>query len=62
MTHNEFNHIVQSLNALSPEQMQQLRRELDVKLASMEAEKPGQDLVSLLTKSAMNSDSVFAAT
>jgi hypothetical protein len=33
MTHNEFNHIVESLTALSPEQMRQLRRQLDTKLA-----------------------------
>ena len=56
MTHSEFNHIVQSLNALSPEQVQQLRRELDVKLASMEAEKPGQDLGSI---GAMRDDAEF---
>ena len=29
MTNDEFNHIVESLNALSPEQMRQLRREVD---------------------------------
>jgi hypothetical protein len=34
MTHGEFTHILGSINALSPEQMQQLRRELDRKLAS----------------------------
>ena len=34
MTHSEFNHILGSINALSPEQMQQLRRELDRKLTS----------------------------
>ena len=33
MTHSEFNHIVASLGALSPEQLRQLRRELDDKLA-----------------------------
>jgi hypothetical protein len=33
MTHSEFNHILGSINALSPEQMQQLRYELDRKLA-----------------------------
>jgi len=57
MTHNEFDHIVQSLNALSPQQMQQLRRELDVKPASMEANKPaGQDLGSI---GAMRDDAEF---
>ena len=34
MTHSEFNHLLGSINALSPEQMRQLRRELDSKLAS----------------------------
>ncbi len=34
MTHSEFNHILSSINALSPEQVQQLRHELDRKLAS----------------------------
>ena len=57
MTQNEFNHIVQSLNALSPEQMQQLRRALDGKLASLEAKTPaGQDLGSI---GAMRDDAEF---
>jgi hypothetical protein len=57
MTPNDFHHIVQSLDALSPEQMQQHRRELDVKLASMEATKPaGQDLGSI---GAMRDDAEF---
>jgi hypothetical protein len=57
MSHDEFNHIVQSLDALSPEQMQELRRELDVKLASVEADKPaGQDLGSI---GAMRDDAEF---
>jgi|ERR1017187_8383168 hypothetical protein len=34
MTHTEFNYLLGSINALSPEQMRQLRRELDSKLAS----------------------------
>jgi len=34
MTHSEFNHLLGSIDALSPEQMWQLRRELDSKLAS----------------------------
>jgi hypothetical protein len=34
MTSSEFNHIVASLGALSPQQMRELRRELDVMLAS----------------------------
>ena len=57
MTQHEFNHIVQSLDALSPEQMQQLRRELDVKLDSGEANKSaGQDLGSI---GAMREDAEF---
>jgi hypothetical protein len=35
MTQSEFNHILGSINALSPDQMRQLRRELDSKLASV---------------------------
>jgi hypothetical protein len=34
MTYNEFNHLLSSINALSPEQLRQLRRELDNKLGS----------------------------
>ena len=34
MTHSEFKHILDSLNGLSSEQMQRLRRELDNKLAA----------------------------
>ena len=34
MSHNEFNHILSSISDLSPEQLRQLRRELDTKLAS----------------------------
>jgi hypothetical protein len=57
MTQSQFKHIVQSLDALSPEQMQQLRRELDSKLASIEAKTPtGQDLGSI---GAMRDDAEF---
>jgi hypothetical protein len=34
MSHREFNRLLSSLNALSPEQLAALRRELDSKLAS----------------------------
>jgi len=34
MTHSEFNHLLSSLSALSPEQMRRLRDELDGKLAA----------------------------
>ncbi len=34
MTHTEFSHLLQRIDALSPEQIQQLRRELDSKVAS----------------------------
>jgi hypothetical protein len=34
MTHSEFNHLLGSINSLSPQQMWQLRRELESKLAS----------------------------
>jgi hypothetical protein len=33
VSHREFNHLLSSLNALSPEQLATLRRELDSKLA-----------------------------
>ena len=33
MTHNEFNHLLHSIKALTPEQMRQLREELDSELA-----------------------------
>ena len=34
MTRGEFNHLLDSISQLSPEQMRQLRRELDTRLAS----------------------------
>jgi hypothetical protein len=34
MSRNEFNHLLDGLNALSPDQMDQLRDELDKRLAS----------------------------
>jgi hypothetical protein len=37
MTHNEFNHLLHSINALSPDQMRQLWQELDSKLAALSA-------------------------
>jgi hypothetical protein len=40
MTHNEFSHILGSINTLSPEQMRQLRRELDSNLATATAKRP----------------------
>ncbi len=33
MTHNEFNHLLGSIKALSPEQMRQLRQQIDSELA-----------------------------
>jgi hypothetical protein len=38
MTHSEFNYLLGSIDALSEEQMRQLRRELDSKLASPTAQ------------------------
>jgi hypothetical protein len=38
MTHSEFNHLLGSIDALSPEQMRQLRYELDNRLAPAAAE------------------------
>jgi hypothetical protein len=37
MTHREFNHLLDSINGLSREQLRQLRCELDNKLASSSA-------------------------
>jgi len=34
MTHNEFNHILSSITALSPAQMRRLARELETRLAA----------------------------
>jgi predicted component of type VI protein secretion system len=42
MTHSEFSHILGSINGLSPEQMRQLRRELDSKLAASESTLPAR--------------------
>lgn len=57
MTQSEFNHIVQSLDSLSLEQMQQLRHELDGRLGATEATKSvGQDLGSI---GAMRDDAEF---
>jgi hypothetical protein len=36
MSHTEFVHLLSSINALSPEQMRQLSRTLDAKLAEAE--------------------------
>ena len=35
MTHTEFNHLLSSLKALSPEQVRQLRRQIDSQLAPL---------------------------
>ena len=40
MTQREFNQILGSISTLSPEQMRQLRRELDSKLATATAKQP----------------------
>jgi hypothetical protein len=40
MTHNEFSHLMSSIKALSPEQMRQLRQELDSELAAAEMVQP----------------------
>ena len=40
MTQHEFNHLLNSVHALSPEQMRQLRRELESKLALPASAKP----------------------
>jgi hypothetical protein len=45
MTHSEFNHLLSSINALSPEQMRWLRQQLDSQLAQPKeppAQTPGK--------------------
>jgi hypothetical protein len=37
MTHNDFNHILSSINGLSPEQMRRLFHELESKMAAAKA-------------------------
>jgi len=57
MSHSEFTHILNSLGGLSPEQMRQLRRALDGKLATKAAKPPaGNDLGSI---GAMREDADF---
>lgn len=43
MTHSEFTHMLNSLGGLSPEQIQQLRRELESKQAASPAVSPTDD-------------------
>jgi hypothetical protein len=40
MTHNEFNYIISSINALSPDQMRQLYRELESRMAATKQPAP----------------------
>ena len=42
MTHNDFNNILHSIKALSPEQMRQLRQELETELAAASQPAAGQ--------------------
>ena len=42
MTHNEFNHIISSINALSPDQMRQLYRELETRMAAAKQPAPAK--------------------
>lgn len=57
MTHHDFNQFVESLDALSPEQMRRLRHELDGKLATVAAQPPaGANLGSI---GAMREDADF---
>ncbi len=57
MSQPDFNHLLISLNALSPEQLATLRRELDSKLATVATEQPaGSDLGSI---GAMREDADF---
>jgi len=40
MTHNEFNHIISSINALSSDQMRRLYRELERRIAATKPTSP----------------------
>jgi hypothetical protein len=40
MTHSEFNHLLSSIPALSPEQMRRLARELQTRLAATSRNRP----------------------
>ncbi len=40
MSHNEFNHILSSITALSPAQMRRLARELETRLAATAGKRP----------------------
>jgi hypothetical protein len=42
MTHHEFNHLLSSIKALSPEQMRQLRRQIDSELSHDDLRTGGQ--------------------
>jgi len=42
MTHSEFNHLLSSIKALSPEQMRQLRQQIDGELAHHDPHAVGQ--------------------
>jgi hypothetical protein len=43
MSQNEFNHLLSSIAALSPQQMQQLRRALESQMAAAQASRPNDD-------------------
>ena len=47
MTHDDFTHLMNSINALSPEQMRQLFRELGTKIAAAEKQPATQGQGSL---------------
>jgi hypothetical protein len=47
MSHTEFVHLLSSINALSPEQMRQLSRTLDAKIAEVEKGSAGHGQGSL---------------
>jgi hypothetical protein len=47
MSHTDFVHLLSSINALSPEQMRQLSRELENKLAEAEKQPTGHGQGSL---------------
>jgi hypothetical protein len=56
MTHSEFNHLLSSIKALSPEQMRQLRQELDSELAATAKQPAGQGSLGAMRDAAAELD------
>lgn len=53
MTHNEFNNLMSSINALSPDQMRQLVRELQSKMAAPAPANAGESAYDLASRAGL---------